>query len=116
MAYVDHPTPATVPCWYDEDENGLGYYCTQYSPPRSVLDAWRRSPAQAAAAESRAKVEASRDAHMAELAYIGALGQAKADLDAKYASDAYHAESRARCEFLLQSSRPRFPYPYGVAA
>jgi len=42
MTYVDDPTPTTVA--YDE-----------LSPPRLVLDAWGRTPEQAAAAEQRTR-------------------------------------------------------------
>ena len=69
MTYVDDPTPTAVPCWCDEDEyghNGLGHYGEKYSPPRLVLGAWGRTPAQAAAAESQAKTAASWEASMAE--------------------------------------------------
>ena len=70
MTYVDDPTPASGSCWYDEDENGPGYYSEQYSPPRPVLGAWGRTPAQAAASESQSKVAASRDAFIADFARV----------------------------------------------
>ena len=91
MTYVDDPSPVTASCWYDEDENGPGYYSRVYSLPRLVLDAWGRSPAQGAAvtaaAEARAKVDLDMLTHWPR-----------------------HDRS------LLQSSRPRYPSPYGVAA
>ena len=91
ITYVDDPSPVTAPCWYDEDENGPGYYSRVYSLPRLVLDAWGRSPAQGAAvtaaAEARAKVDLDMLTHWPR-----------------------HDRS------LLQSSRPRYPSPYGVAA
>ena len=57
MTYIDDPTPAVVPCWYDEDDDGRGYGSLAYSPPRLVLDTRGRTPAQEAAAESQAKLD-----------------------------------------------------------
>ena len=51
MTYVDDPTPTTV-LEYITD-NGPEYYTEVSSPPRMVLDAWGRTPEQAAAAERR---------------------------------------------------------------
>ena len=98
MTYVDDPTPATVPCWYDEDENGPGYYSGQYSSPRPVLNAWGRTPAQA---DAEAWAKANLDEKRPWLELEAAWG---------------NAASRARAQFLLQQSRPRFPSPCGVAA
>jgi len=67
MTYVDDPMPATVPCWYDEDENGPGYYSEQYSPPRLVLDAWGHIPAQEAAAAAGATSRAEAGLHWDEM-------------------------------------------------
>jgi len=70
MTYMDDPTLATVACWYDEDENGPGYYEKQYSPLVLVRDARGRTPAQAAAAteaaKARAKAPVSRDGFWAK--------------------------------------------------
>ena len=54
MTYVDDPTPAVVSCWVEDDDSDPAHYIDMYSPPRLVLDAWSRTPAQAAAAESQA--------------------------------------------------------------
>ena len=66
MTYVDDPTPATGLCWYDANEHGGGHSSEEYSPPKLVLGAWVRTPAQAATAESQAKL-ASGDWHIASL-------------------------------------------------
>mmetsp|Transcript_38539 Transcript_38539/g.86020 ORF Transcript_38539/g.86020 Transcript_38539/m.86020 type:complete len:292 (-) Transcript_38539:84-959(-) len=61
MTYVDDPTPAVVPCWYDGDDDGPGYESLAYSPPRLVLDAWGRIPAQKAAAAAGAAPRADAE-------------------------------------------------------
>ena len=68
MTYVDDPSPY----WEDEDEYGPieGNYVERSAPARLVLDAWGRTPAQSASAESQAKAAASREASMAEFARV----------------------------------------------
>ena len=107
MTYVDDPTPATVSY---EDENDPEYYFEQYSPPRLVLDAWGRTPAQAAAATAAAEARSKADPD--------AMWPWTPDKLAKYPDVTQSAQARAaasRAAYKAEFNHFSSP-PHGVAA